>query len=334
MNPLRPVLFHAGLLAIGGLAATLAWSKEKTPQGARESNVTVWNVRPTDVQKVVYEAKGKKLTLESRDEKKGERWFFGSAERDGWAPPAPDGGVAAPAPKIVTIFSSSAPATKVIEAFAPLKAVRSLGKIPEAQAAEYGFDKKETSVTVTIGGKDKKLVVGSTAPGGTDTYVIDPASTEAYVLKADGIRDLESGESRLMEHDQHAWKDYDVVSAKVSAGGKTRELVRGGPDGTKAWADPASKDKADETAGNWMQKIDKLRVNEYVAEPPKGNTSVVRVDYTGSSGPLGFIELVKVPGADGQKADYWFVTERTHLYGKVMQQSGEQAEQDVASVVK
>ncbi len=86
-----------------------------------------------------------------------------------------------------------------------------------------------------------------------------------------------------------------------------------------------------------MQKIDRLRVSEYVAKAPDGLQPVVRVEYTGASGSLGFIEVGKTPAqasGEGQKPEYWIITEHTHLYGKVYQSAGEQVEQDVGSVVK
>ena len=39
-------------------------------------------------------------------------------------------------------------------------------------------------------------MVGGTAPGGSDSYVLDPSGNEAYVLKGDPLRDLEAGETR------------------------------------------------------------------------------------------------------------------------------------------
>jgi hypothetical protein len=178
--------------------------------------------------------------------------------------------------------------------------------------------------------------VGGIAPGAGDTYVIDPSTNEAYVLKTDPLRDLEAGEVRLLEHDQHAFRDIDIASAKMTAGGKTRALARGGPENKKFWSDPADKEKADETVGNWMQKISSLRVNEYVEKVPEGKTVIVRIDYDGPSGNLGYVELSKTPAteASGQKGDYWIVTEHTHLPGKLLASAGEQVEQDLGSVLK
>jgi hypothetical protein len=335
VSPLRPTSFHAMVLLVGAAVASYAWSKEKMPHSAQETNVTVWTGRPTDVQRIGYQGKDKKLELELREEKKGERWFYGKVE---YAIPTPtpagaDGG-ATPASKRTVVFASVLQAKKVTEGLVPLKAIRALGKIPDSRAAEFGLEKRDVTVTIALAGKERTLIVGSTAPGGTDTYVLDPTTNEAYVIKSEPVRDLESGEGRLMEREQHGFKEIDVRAAKVTASGKTREIVRSGPEGKKFWADPADKEKPDETAGNWLSKVDRLRVSEYAASPPEGRTTVVRVDYSGAPGHLGFFEMAKVALASGQKPDYWILTEHSHLWGKVFQATGEQIEQDVGSVVR
>jgi hypothetical protein len=334
VNPLRSTVVHVALLAVGGVAAAFAYNKEPVPQSVQETNVTVWTGRPSDVQRIVYEAKDKRIELEARDEKKAGRWFMGRGDYTVTPPAYPDGGVAPPTKRTST-FPSVTAANKIAEGLVPFKAVRALGKIPDSRLSEFGLEKRETSITVTLAGKERKLLIGSMAPGGTDYYVIDPSNNEAYVTKADHIRDLEGGENRLLERELHAYKEYDLRSAKVIAGGKTREIVRGGQDMKKFWADPSDKEKADETAGNWLAKIDRLKPSEYAAQAPEGHTVVVRVEYYGGPGMMGFFELAKgAPVASGQKPDYWIMTEHTHLWGKVYQVSAEQIEQDVGSVVK
>ena len=334
MNPLRTTVVHIALLAGGGVAAAFAYTKEPVPQSVQETNVTVWAGRPSDVQRIVYESKDKRVELESRDDKKTGRWFLGKADYTITPPAHPDGGVAPPT-KRTTTFSSVTVGNKVADGLVPFKAVRALGKIPDARLAEFGLEKRETSLTVTLAGKERKLLIGSMAPGGTDYYVIDPTNNEAYVARADHIRDLDGGENRLLERELHAYREYDLRSVKVIAGDKKREIVRGGPDSKKFWADPADKEKPDETAGNWLSKVERLKVSEFAAQAPEGHTVVVRIEYYGAPGLMGFLELAKgAPVASGQKSDYWIMTEHSHLWGKVYQVSAEQIEQDVGSVVK
>jgi hypothetical protein len=334
LNPLRSTVLHVGLLVLGGAAAALAYTKDRAPQPSVETNVTVWSGRPSDLQRIVYESKDKRIELEAHDDKKGERWFLGKGDYNVIPPAYPDGGIAQ-AVKKTSAFTSVTVANKVAEWLVPFRALRALGKIPDSRLAEFGLEKRDTSLTVTIAGKDRKVLVGAQAPGGTDYYVLDPTSNEAYVVKAEPLRDLEGGDSRLLERETHSFREIDVRSGKVIANGKTRELVRGGPDTKKIWADPSDKEKADETAGNWLAKIDRLKVSEYTGKAPEGLAVVVRVEYQGGPGLLGFFELAKGGAiASGQKPDYWIMTEHTHLWGKVYQVTAEQIEQDVASVVK
>jgi hypothetical protein len=334
LNPLRSTALHATLLVLGAGAAAFAFSKDRMPQAAVETNITVWTGRPSDLQRIVYEGKDKRIELEAHDDKKTGRWFLGKGDYTVTPPAYPDGGLAAHVKK-TSAFSSVTVANKIAEALVPFRAVRALGKIPDSRLAEFGLEKRDTSLTLTLAGKDRKLLLGAVAPGGTDYYVVDPTNNEAYVIKADSIRDLEGGDNRLLERDQHAFHEIDIRSAKVIANGKTRELTRGGPDTKKFWADAVEKDKPDETIGNWLAKIDRLKVSEYTGQAPEGPTVVVRVEYYGGPGLLGFFELAKgAPIASGQKSDYWIMTEYSHLWGKVYQVTAEQIEQDVGSVVK
>jgi Domain of unknown function (DUF4340) len=337
MNFPRAVISHVVLLALGGAAATFAWSREKTPHSADGGDVVVWSGRSQDLEQIVYESKGKKVTVEPKEEKKGDRWFMGTIEKETSAPPmAGDAGVAPPSNRSTTIFASTGPAKKLADALAPLKATRSMGKVDDARASEFGLDKKETTLTVKISGKEHKLVVGDSAPGGSDTYVLDTTTNEGYVMKADPLRDLDMADGRLLERDLHEWKDAEAKSATITAEGKTRKLVRGGPENRKFWADPANAEKADETAGNWMQKVGNIRALEYVAKPPEGRSPIVRVELAASSGSsLGFVELSKSPDpAQPQKFEYWVTSEHLHLYAKVYASVGEQVEQDLGSLLK
>jgi hypothetical protein len=98
------------------------------------------------------------------------------------------------------------------------------------------------------------------------------------------------------------------------------------------WADQATPDQNDETAGNWMTKLDRLRPTEYAASAPEKPEIVARVDYSGGAA-TGFLELVRVAGT-AEKPDYFIRTERTRLYAKVTRSLAEQAAEDVAGIVR
>ncbi|HVK66174.1 MAG TPA: DUF4340 domain-containing protein [Polyangium sp.] len=332
----RGLFVHVGLFVLASASAVAVWTRDEQPKALVQTEATVWSGRPADVAKVVFEGKNRKVSLDTKSDKLG-AYYLGVLEREATPPPAPpDAGAPSPAPasKTKTEFVSVGVAQKLVESLAPLKALRALGRIPDDRAAEFGLAEPDGTLTVTIGGAERKLVLGGTTPGGGDRYVREPQTGETYVIDGSAVRDLDTAESRLVERELHGWKEAEVSTAELSAGGKKRQVVRGGPEGKRFWADPAAADQKDETAANFMAKLDRLRPTDYVMSEPAGKQDVLRVEYAASSS-LGFLELVRVPATDPLSTVEYFVrTERTRLYAKVPKQTAEQVEQDLGSILK
>jgi hypothetical protein len=329
---MKPALLHIGVLGVAVVTAVGVSSRDKENKAVTAGDVVVWSGHANDVERATFESKTKKVSVDARKDQTG-RYFVGSVEKEAPAPAhAADAGAPPPsAPRTTVGFVSVGPGDKLAEAFAPLRALRALGKVGEDRAAEFGLAEPEATVTVRLAGAEHKLLLGATTPGGGDRYVRDATSNEVYVLKGEPLRNLESADSLLLERDLHEWKDSDVVKARIEAGGKSRELVRGGPEGKRFWADAQSPDTNDETLGNWMSKLERLRPTEFSLTDPEGKEPLLRVDYTGKK-PIGWVEVVKVKGVD--KPSFYLRTERTRLYGKVVGTLAEQVEQDLAGIVK
>ena len=117
---------------------------------------------------------------------------------------------------------------------------------------------------------------------------------------------------------------------------KQRELVRL-KEKNEGWADVNSPTKLDETAGNGMSKLGRLRGSEYVEKPHgpvKPQDAIVRVEYFDAGKSIGFAELYKVPSdkppaeasgtaATPPKSDYLIHTEWNRWYIKVPATSAE-----------
>lgn len=326
----KSTLVHAAVLGVSVVAAIGVWTREKEPKALAQGDVVVWSGRAGDVEKIAYESKTRKVAIEAKKDAAG-RYFVGTLEREAAPHPhAADAG-APPARPTTVGFVSVGPGDKLAEALGTLKALRALGKIGDDRAAEFGLKDPEATVTITIGGAERKLVVGGTTPGGGDRYVRVASSGEVYVLKGEPLRNLESPDSLLLERELHDWKDSEVQKARVETGGKARDMVRGGAEGKRFWADGATPETNDETLGNWMSKLDRLRPTEFLLSGPEAREPLLRVEYSGKK-PLGFVEVVKVAGGD--KPTYYLRTERTRVYGKVVGSLAEQLEQDLGTIVK
>lgn len=357
MNAGRGFYVHLGLLAVAVLAAVGVWTQDKQPKALAQADVVVWSGRMTGVEKLTFEGKKRTVSIEAKKDATG-AYYIATVDKEAPPPPAApkdhpgatDGGAGggdgageeeaevpaadAPGGRTTVKFVSVGAADKLVESLSPLRALRGIGRIGDDRAAEFGLNEPEGTLTVKYSGGERKLVFGAPTPGGGDRYARDPGTGEVYAIKGDIFRNLDSAETSLIERDLHEWKDADVASARITAAGKTRELVRGGTEGKRFWADPASADQNDETAGNWLSKVDRLRPTEYVELAQEGTEPVARVEYLGRGGVLGYLELVKATLGGSGKPEYFIRTERTRLYAKVPQQVAEQVEQDAGSILK
>ncbi len=332
-------LVHLVLLGVAGVAAFGVWTKDEQAQVAlKPSEVEIWSGSPDSVTLLTFESSSRKVKLEPKKDELG-RWYVGTVDKDDpvLAHPAAsaDGGAPPPpATKHETLhFVGVKAADELVKSLAPLKALRAVGKLEGTRAEEFGLDKPDGTLKITLGGKEQSLVIGNATPGGTERYA-KAANGDVFAISGDVVQSFTFAESRLTERDLQSFKPDEVTVVKIAKGGKTRELSRV-PDKVDGWADAATPTKLDETAGNWMSKLNRLHVQDWVEKPavPVGpDNEVVSVAYFAGKKPLGTLELYKVPGEKGN--DYLAKTAYGRWFAKVVNSSAEQVEQDSGSIVK
>jgi hypothetical protein len=302
----------------------------------------MWSGAPEQVQEVRFESKAGTLSLEPRQDSYG-KYFIGHVKKvpqpnepkkDGdqnqaqSEPPPPN------EPKLAT-FIATKEGEQLVDSVAPLRALRVLGKINAAQKTDFGLDKEEGKLYVRLGGTEHRLIFGGTTPGGTDYYVTDAASGNAYVIAGSIFRDLTSADQRLLERNLHGFEDSAVKRVKITVGTATRELVRS-TDNKDFWSKPDSPKQKDETATNWMTKVSRMHVTSYEGEKiqpmPTPADMVVRIDYFDDRKPIGFLELIRRSGEKPDKPEYVARSEHTRWYASVIRSSAEQVDQDTKSV--
>ena len=109
-----------------------------------------------------------------------------------------------------------------------------------------------------------------------------------------------------------------------------RKLIRAGTEGRRFWADASAPDVNDETAANWLKKVERLRPVKFADKLPDGATKIVRIDLAGAGGELGFVEVHHVAG---DKDEYFISTEQLRLPASVAATVGEQVRDDLGSVL-
>jgi hypothetical protein len=334
----KPLVLHgAALLVSAGLAYSV-WNRDEPLPEKQQTMVDVWGGSQASFSKLSFEGKTRKVRLETQKDDVG-YYYVTTVDTEEGTPPAGHAVPSAaplkpPTPKTTRFVSVKAGET-LVKALAPLKALRAIGKLGADRNEEFGFDKPEGTLKVTVDGKEHVLLIGGTAPGGSDRYAKYQASGEVFAISGDITQSLMSGDSRLPEREPHGFKSDEFSRVRIQKAGKSRELTRV-KEKNEGWGDVATPTKLDETAGNWMTKLGRLRGSEFVEKPQsplKPQDAVVRVEYFDSGKkPIGFVELYKVPGDKGN--DYLIRTEWERWYVKVPTATAEQVETDLASVLK
>jgi hypothetical protein len=316
------------ILGLATGSAGYVWLRDKAPAASIRRDVVVWRGQAADVSRVEYTKPGRHVVLEGKSDSVG-RYYVGTVDGGGSHADAGGGG------KSIT-FVSVATAQKIADKLGELRALRDLGRLPDDKASELGLHAPDARVSVTVRGQEHTLELGMAAPGDTDRYVRDARTGSVFVVEADPIRDLEGGEHALVEKDLHEFPlDPDVEKVTVVSGGKRRTLARRGAAQQRFFADASSPETNDETATTWMSKVERLRASDFVTgEPPSPSGDKLRLEYAGSRGSLGFLEVVKSAPLAVAESDVFIRTERTRLWSKVARSLGEQVLGDAASIVR
>ena len=339
---MKPLFLHGAVLLVSAGLAYSVWNKDEPAVEKQQGLIDVWSGSQAAFTKLYFEGKTRKVRLESQKDALG-YYYVGNVEKEEAPATDPHAGVnAAPlkpadtkdVKKETVRFVSVKAGETLVQSLSPLKALRAVGKVEPSRNEEFGLDKPEGTLKVTIDGKEHSLVIGGSTPGGSERYAKYQNSGEVFAISGDIAQTLMFGDSRLPEHELHGFKSDDVTKVRVQKGAKARELLRV-KEKNEGWGDAASPGKQDETAGNWMSKVNRLRASDFVEKPSKAlrpEDAIVRVEYFDGSKSLGFVELYKLPAEKGN--DFLARTEWDRWYVKVTASTAEQIEQDLGSVLK
>ncbi|HKU41693.1 MAG TPA: DUF4340 domain-containing protein [Polyangiales bacterium] len=352
---MKSVLVH-GLLALFGLGfAYQTWTREPDAEEAPGS-VTVAECREGDLSKLRLESETNIVTVEPQKQK-DETLYWVTVQKKVKPPvkPAadpnkPDAGAAEaqkpaepPPEEKPKVFLANKAFQDYLKLLSPLKAAQGLGTLPKDKLADFGFDKIETTLDVSCGGKQLEFEAGARTFGTGQRYVRDSKSQAAYLFNDDLVSDLQSAQFKFMQTDLHDFTNADVEEITVEVRGtKKRLLQRDRKLSDRAqWVDAAAPAKRNELYGNWFARVSRVRAREFLprgAEPGSelkaaaGEiTPVLRIDYKVEGKPNGSLELVKVE--ENGTAHYYARSEATRGWVTVYDSSAKEVEQDAAMVV-
>lgn len=268
-------------------------------------------------------------------------------------PPAPP----APPPTIAPVkrlrgFLGNDAATELIKSLSRLAALRALGRVPSDKLGELGLTDTATTLTLRSGSTTRRFVVGGRTFGNNDVYLLDQSDGHVYVVRPAPIQDLLNAEFRLQDRRLHAFElaEIDRVVIRASAGEQAtgeqtllQHDARVPEKGFWTLASAVDQGHRNELIDNWMGKLQRLQVLDYVGkdEPTEGAKPRLRVEYFDGRRRMGFVEVLQrttlSPGTVAALPDggheYLARTEHTRRLVKLSRPLVEELERDVGAVI-
>jgi hypothetical protein len=331
---MREPVVYAVLLLIALGFAYQTWSREDAAAAERGS-VVLWE-EPTEAFVAArYEARNLAVDIERRETgDDAYLWARVIRSRSTYRRVNPDS--VAPTEMVDTSrFVVGRPGHDLVQALTTLRAHRDLGVPAPERLADYGLTDSTANLTIRIGDRERTLLVGGNVYALSDRYTLDPETGRVYVLPGSTIQLFEGAVARLPERRPHAFERSAIGEVVVRAGGREHVMRRaaGAAPGEEVWTPPDAPDQPDQTFANFMNRLRRLWIGDYVPDVDvAGLELVVRAEYLdGRREPLGFLELFRRAGADGEP-EYLVRTELTRVPTTTFQMLAEELAADVAQL--
>ena len=188
----------------------------------------------------------------------------------------------------------------MMKGLAQLTVLRSLGIVSADKLKAFGLTSSKKTLTLISGSMTRNLVLGANTFGNMDTYIQDKQDGRVYVIRPRLVADFPYADYRLMDRDLHSFERKEIEKVVVSTKAGKKVLVqqnRRAPSGA-FWADEATPRTRKELYSNWMDKLTRLSVLEYVAadKQPPGLREELAVQYLGPTKSLGSLRLYSAAG--------------------------------------
>jgi hypothetical protein len=172
-------------------------------------------------------------------------------------------------------FVGTQQAEELFTSLMPLKAARSLGKLPDDRLKALGLDEPKTTLTLSMRRGDQIVSIGNATYGSGDLYA-KLANGEVYLMAAGPLSGLRSGGASLQDRRVLAVDRTKITQVTLVRGSQKRQfLQRFAQDSTRAhFADPAEPEKAMQQASLWLDRVFRLSVIDTQELPPQGPPAI------------------------------------------------------------
>lgn len=305
----REIKLYSTILGVLLVGAFLSWKAERAPKKTSQAQmVAMLDVAPDDLKAIAIDQKKEGKSTRVTFEGKGEArvaWVetVKPAPTPRPKPVASPAATAEPTPEVAAAppeklkFPGGDSAVKLVEQFAPMQAVRSLGKLDAKQRVEFELEDPKTVLSVETSRRTHTLKIGGTSFGANDYYV-EAEDGQVWLVKAATVRPLLNGDG-LMQRALHELDDKEVAGVTVKSGDREAKFLQQHRLDAKArfWSKPDSPDARETQFATWLGKARRIPVLRYPQDLGDVNPklSLVYADEKGKE-----LARIEVAPRDGQ----------------------------------
>lgn len=224
---------------------------------------------------------------------------------------------------------------KAVERLLPIRAERMLPSPDPQQLKQYGLD-GDRRLRLEIGSQTVSLVVGNETYGGLTTYLRQEPSGQPFLLSSALVRAFDVNGPRYLEHRVLSLDKKAIARMVLTAQSESRTFLHAESDKIAdgdTWADPATPDQPNELYKNWMAKVFRLQVAEYLNdEPALVPTEVMKIEFSSRNNTLDTLEIASLKTPDG-KTDYLARSRLTGSWVKLVRPTAEGVVADLPSML-
>jgi len=364
----RTVTIYGAALVALLVGSYLSWTSEDASDDA--DGVTILDVDPEDVERIVYRSEKLDLDLAVQSDDRGRYMWATSVQRkekkvrdkddghghddgpghgddkkdkkpegkSGKADGADDEPPEEPAVEIEVIektFKAGEAGDDLLAGFAPFVALRRREPAPE-KLVDMEISEDGEVLELHRAGGASTYDLGGEAYGTRDRYVRDRGDGQVYLVEKDALGTLKRGATSLPDRVLFGIESGAIAQVVIGSelGGATYDHVNRDDKVAAAWRAPGA-DSDDASAATWLDKVFKLRASGYVQPQhmPEGKALSFSVTATDEAGQTVTLEISTGLDEGGEEAWYG-KSQHTRKLVKLHKTPTSQVAEDLETIIE
>ncbi len=274
MNP-RRLMAHS-FIAAAALAGAYLVSARPAAKHPEVDKPVLYRATADELRQVAFARSAATLTLEPRTDERQQPYTWVTLTADGRTPIS---------------FRGNRHAAYVLQGYAPLRAIRTLGRLTPAQLLEGGLDGSMGTVTIRTTSGERRLVLGSDTVAGEGRRALAPDSGEVFIVAGELLPSPDRAVREMFDSALHSFAGDEISRITLQSLGRVREALSvSHQQGPTPWSWREDPEHPSQELTSWAEHLERMIARAPVATEVS-DEPVLTVSYFHAEQPRGFLKL-------------------------------------------